>query len=71
MHSKKEYRFDTKEEAQELVDRVKGVNDPSADTYVRGPSFIDVDKVFASMPAWIRERDGGKNYWLVTVETYR
>lgn len=67
MHSKKEYRFDTKEEAQELVDRVKSVNDPSADTYVRGPTFIDIDKVFASMP-WAKE--GQKNYWVVTVESY-
>jgi hypothetical protein len=68
MHSKKEYRFDTEAEAQALVDKIKSYNDPSADTYVSGPSFMDIDKIFHSMP-WAKE--GQKNYWLVTVETYR
>lgn len=67
MHSKKEYRFDTEAEAQSYVDKVKSYDDPSADTYVLGPIYMDEDKTFHNMP-WAKT---GKNYWLVSVEIYR
>ena len=67
MHTKHDYEFATKEEAQEFADRQKGGFDPSADVYVRGPFLVDEKEVFKSMD-WVTPREP---FWSVNVEIYK
>tara|TARA_B110000046_G_scaffold8595_1_gene8719 strand:- start:331 stop:528 length:198 start_codon:yes stop_codon:yes gene_type:complete len=65
MHTKRDYEFATKEEAQEFADQQGG--NPSADVYVRGPFLVDEKEVFKSMD-WVIPREP---FWSVNVEIYK
>mgnify|MGYP000291757726 CR=1 FL=1 len=67
MHNKKEYRFDTKADAQTFVDAELRSYDQTCDVYTSGPFFVDEAVVFKDMP-WVTDT---KTYWQVGIEVYK
>tara|TARA_R110000868_G_scaffold1546_4_gene12348 strand:+ start:2306 stop:2512 length:207 start_codon:yes stop_codon:yes gene_type:complete len=67
MHTNKNYRFETKEEAQDYANRYLGPDGrPDRDTYVTGPFLRDDSVTFKSMP-WV---ECEAPYWTVGIEIY-
>ena len=68
MHTKHNYEFATKAEAQEFANRHIGpTGRPDRDTYVTGPFLVDEKEVFKSMN-WVIPREP---FWNVNVEIYK
>ena len=66
MHTKNDYKFDTKEEAEKFADTQRSNKSPDEDKYIYGPFFHDDDEIFKSM-MWASK---GLKYWVVSVEIY-
>lgn len=65
-HSLRDYKFDNETEAFAFAKQQREYKDPSADTYVVGPIFMDEAVIFKNMPY----ANTGKTWWQVTVEIY-
>lgn len=65
-HTKNNYQFDSKEDAQKFADAEKVSYDPSCDVYVTGPMFMDEAEIFKNIAP-----EKTDTYWLVGVEVYK
>ena len=62
MHIQKTLKFETEDKAQKFADSLSG-----PETYVRGPTFMDVKKIFKGDPC----AGSMKDYWSVSYDQYK
>lgn len=65
-HTVQTYKFETEADAQSFIEKHLGKY-PNEDKYIRGPIFMDEDKIFKHM-IWAST---GKKWWQVTVEIFK
>lgn len=65
-HTRREYKFDTEDEAVVFANKEREFKCPSEDKYVKGPFFMDEDVIYKSMP-WAST---GKKWWSVDIEIF-
>jgi hypothetical protein len=66
-HYRDTYKFETETEAKSFAESERANKCPSEDKYIRGPFFMDENKIFKNME-WANT---GNAWWQVDIEIYR